>query len=79
MLSYVDTCSFKHDNFTESMEVMRIRLRKNSFLENKICYMYTLELPLIFQCVPTTYVTENKINCSDIYTYQISCVFSLPL
>ena len=32
----------------------------------------------LFQCVPTTYVTENKEeNYLDIYTYQVSCSLSL--
>ena len=33
-----------------------------------------------FQCVPTTYVTENKEeNCLEIYIFQVSCPLSLPL
>ena len=32
-----------------------------------ICCSYTLKLPL---CVPTTYVTENKENHLEIYTYD---------
>ena len=29
-----------------------------------------------FQCVPTTYVTENKENYLEIYTYQVLCPLS---
>ena len=33
-----------------------------------------------FQCVPTTYVTENKEeNYLEIYIFQVSCPLSLPL
>ena len=32
-----------------------------------------------FQCVPTTYVTENKENFLEIYTYQVSCPLPLRL
>ena len=32
-----------------------------------------------FPCVPTTYVTENKENHLEIYTYQVSCPLSLRL
>ena len=32
-----------------------------------------------FQCVPTTYVTENKENYLKIYTYQVSFPLSLRL
>ena len=30
-----------------------------------------------FQCEPTTYVTENKENYLEIYTYQVECSLSL--
>ena len=41
-----------------------------------ICSRYTLELPQ-FQCVPTTYVTENKEeNFLEIYIIQVSCSLS---
>ena len=32
-----------------------------------------------FQCVQTTYVTENKETFSEIYTYQEPCPLALPL
>ena len=33
-----------------------------------------------FQCVPTTYVTENKEeNYLEIYIFRVSCPLSLPL
>ena len=32
-----------------------------------------------FQCVATTYVTENKENFLEIYIFQVSCPLTLPL
>ena len=33
-----------------------------------------------FQCIPTTYVTENiEENYLEIYIFQVSCPLSLPL
>ena len=59
---------------------------KNSFIEKNLCCGYTLELPhrgnsmSQFQCVPTTYVTENKEeNYLKIYIFQVLCPLSLPI
>ena len=34
---------------------------------------------LIFQCVPTTYVTDIKEPYFDIYNKQVACQLALPL
>ena len=56
---------------------------KNSFIE-KTYVVGTLHIGIAsmrqFQCVPTTYVTENEEeNYLEIYIFQVSCPLSLPL
>ena len=50
MTNYMNTCSFLHVHFTDTMKVVEIGSKqlkvKNEFIE-KICYRYTLELPLL--------------------------------
>ena len=63
--NYIKTCSFLHAHFTETRKIVENLLRKAygetlKYWKDIYC-RYTLELPLRqFQCVPTTYVTENK-------------------
>ena len=52
---------------------------KNSYIE-KTYVVGTYASKRQFQCVPTTYVTENKEeNYFEIYIFQVSCLLSLPL
>ena len=56
---------------------------KNSFIEKTYVvsiHWNCLKEAILFQCVPTTYATENKEeNYLEIYIFQISCPLSLPL
>ena len=54
---------------------------KNSFIE-KTYVVGNIGIASMrqFQCVPTTYVTENKEESYlEIYFFQVSCPLSLPL
>ena len=70
MTNYMKSCSFLHAHFFESMKVVETLLKtlmlKNSFIEktyvvatHRNC-LYGIASMRQFQCVPTTYVTENK-------------------
>ena len=48
---------------------------KNSFIEKT----YVVGIHWNCLCESTTYVTENKENYLEIYSYQVSCPLSLPL
>ena len=54
---------------------------KNSFIEKThVVGTHWNSLIEAFQCLHTTYVTENKEeNYLEIYTFQVSCPLFLPL
>ena len=54
----------------------------NSFIENRICYRYTLKLPMRqFKGVTMTYVYEHreKVESLHLQTWQVPCPLSLSL
>ena len=72
MTNYMRICSFLHAHFAETMKVVENLFLKKTYGEKThllkvICCRYTLDLPL-FQCVPSTYATENKENYLELYT-----------
>ena len=77
MTNHMRSCSFLHAHFFWINESGREFVYGEKLIYWKdICCRYTLE----FQCVPTTYVTENKEgNYLEIYIFQVSCSLSLPL
>ena len=74
------TCSFLHATFTETMEVVE-NLFKKAYGEQFIMLQVHIGIAFLkhFQCVSAINVTENKENYLEIYTYQVSCLMSLPL
>ena len=67
--NYMKTCSFLHAHLTETIKVVENWFKKLMVLNSLIEKTYVVGRQ--FRCVPTTYVTENKENYLEIYTYQV--------
>ena len=83
--NFLKTCSFLHAHFTETIKVVE-NVFKRAYGKKLILIKKTnVEVQIgissmrQFRCVPTTYVTENKENDFENYTYQVACPLSLPL
>ena len=86
MTNYMKICSFLHPHFTETMKVVaNLFFKKSLWWNNYLLKRHMLYVHIgiasmrQFQYVPTTYVTKNKENYFEIYTYQVLCPLSLPL
>ena len=79
---FIYTCSFLWINESGWEFVLKKAYgEKLKLLERHMVQVYIGIVSMRqFQCVPTTYVTENKEeNYSEIYIFQVSCPLSLPL
>ena len=66
MTNYIKSCSFLYAHFFELMKVVENLSKKLMVKNSLIEKIYDVGSSRQFQCVPTTYVAENKDNYLDI-------------